>query len=120
MDKPTVYIETSIISNLTSRPSVHVRTLALQQATRFWWRHERPKYRLFTSNLVIEEIKRGNEEASRRRMVAIQDLAILEITPDMIPLANLLVKKHLLPPKAMEDAIHIAIGGYYAIDYLLT
>lgn len=34
--KPTVYIETSVISYLTARPSRDLRTAAYQQVTRDW------------------------------------------------------------------------------------
>ncbi len=120
MDKPTVYVESSIISNLTSRPGTHVTTFFLQQATRKWWKKERPNFQLFISDVVLAEICKGDAQASRRRVRAVRNLRILEYGPNIFPLADLLIKKHLLPPKAVEDAIHIAIASYFGMDYLLT
>ncbi|MCY4572886.1 MAG: DNA-binding protein, partial [Gemmatimonadetes bacterium] len=34
---PTAYIETSVVSYLTSRPSRDIVVVALQQVTREWW-----------------------------------------------------------------------------------
>ena len=36
-DKKKVYVETTVISDLTSRPSPLVRNLARQLATKEWW-----------------------------------------------------------------------------------
>ena len=41
----TVYIETSIASYLTARPSRDLRAAAWQQTTIQWWEQERPKCR---------------------------------------------------------------------------
>lgn len=42
----SVYIETSIVSYLTSRPSRDLRAAAWQQITTQWWEQERPKHEL--------------------------------------------------------------------------
>ena len=49
--KPSVCIETSVISYLTARPSRDVIVLAHQEVTRGWW-EQRSRYRLFVSRLV--------------------------------------------------------------------
>ena len=51
----SVYIETSIPSYLTARPSTDVRAAAWQQITYQWWEEERHKYEIFISELVIAE-----------------------------------------------------------------
>ena len=52
----TVYIETSIVSHATARPSSDPNIAALQIQAREWWRLERPKFDLVTSQLVIREV----------------------------------------------------------------
>jgi hypothetical protein len=47
----TVYIETSIPSYLTARPSRDIRVAAWQQITTQWWDEARADYDLFTSEL---------------------------------------------------------------------
>ena len=50
-----VYIETSIVSHASSRPSSDPAIAALQSQARDWWQLERPKFELVTSQLVINE-----------------------------------------------------------------
>ena len=49
----TVYIETSIVSHATARPSSDLSIATLQRQARDWWSIERPKFDLVTSQLVI-------------------------------------------------------------------
>jgi hypothetical protein len=69
--KPKVYIETSIISYLTARPSKNVLAAAWQQSTADWWTIQRPRFDLFTSELVVEEAEQGDAEAASKRLVAL-------------------------------------------------
>jgi hypothetical protein len=52
--KPTVYIETLVISYLTARQSNDVRALASQSVTLEWWEAQRPNFELFISPAVCE------------------------------------------------------------------
>jgi hypothetical protein len=72
--KKSVYIETSIPSYLTARPSRDVRAAAWQQITNQWWEEARPDYDLFTSELVIVEASAGNPEAAARRLETLQGI----------------------------------------------
>ena len=44
--KPTVYIETSVVSYLTAWPSRDVVVAAYQQITRDWWRNAQASFEL--------------------------------------------------------------------------
>jgi hypothetical protein len=72
--KKKVYIETSIPSYLTARPSRDVRAAAWQQITGQWWDEARSRYDLFTSELTLTEASTGNPEAAKRRIRAIEDV----------------------------------------------
>jgi hypothetical protein len=63
-----VYVETSIASYLTARPSRDLRASAWQETTIEWWEQERPKYSLFTSELVLAEARAGDADAAGRRI----------------------------------------------------
>jgi hypothetical protein len=59
MDKKSVYIETSIISYLTARPSSDLLAAAWQKVTIDWWDTQRDRFDLFASEIVIEEAGKG-------------------------------------------------------------
>jgi hypothetical protein len=50
--KPKVYLETTIPSLLTGRPSRDLLIAAHQQATRDWWDNRRHFYRLFIDDII--------------------------------------------------------------------
>jgi len=57
--KPSVYVETTIVSYLAARPSHGIIVRAHQELTRRWWRR-RGTFELFASPLVVEEVIRGS------------------------------------------------------------
>ncbi len=116
----TVYIETSIPSYLTARPSRDVRTTAWQQLTSQWWEQEKPKYELFTSELVLAEAGAGDPEAAQRRLASLQDIRSLTISDEAKHLAIRLVADGGIPVHAEADALHVATATVHAMDYLLT
>ena len=81
--KKSVYIETSIPSYLTARPSRDVRAAAWQQITSQWWDEARVDYDLFTSELVTVEASAGNPEAAARRLEALRGIAELPIDEEV-------------------------------------
>ena len=116
----TVYIETSIPSYLTARPSRDIRAAAWQQITSQWWDEARAEYDLFTSELVIVEASAGNSEAAGRRLEALQGIAELPIDQEVQELAEELISKGGVPAGAEADALHIAVAALHRIDDLLT
>ena len=50
--KERVYLETSVVSYLTSRPSRDLVIAAHQELTRQWWAERRSGFDLFISELV--------------------------------------------------------------------
>lgn len=118
--KPKVYIETSVISYLTARPSNDLRAMANQSSTQDWWDTQRSHHDLYLSEFVLSEASRGNPEAARRRLVAMEGLPLLQTTEEVRSLAKALIQRHALPAKAEIDAYHVAIAACHGIEYLLT
>jgi Mg-chelatase subunit ChlI len=116
----SVYIETSIPSYLTARPSRDVRTAAWQQITVQWWEQARQHYELFTSELVVSEAAEGSPEAAQRRLDALRGIKELVIDSEMEALAARLVAEGGFPAEAEVDALHVAIAAVQAVDLLLT
>ena len=72
---PTAYIETSVISYLTARPSRDVVVAAYQEVTREWWRDAGARFNLVASELVRAECAAGDSEAARARLGALESVA---------------------------------------------
>ena len=94
---PTAFIETSVVSYLTARPSRDVVTAAYQAVTRDWWRLAPGRFELVASELVIAEAGAGDPEAARARLAALEDVALLEATPDAERLARTLLDSGAVP-----------------------
>lgn len=114
-----VYIETSVISYLTARPSKNVIEAGHQQSTYLFWDRNR-QFDLFASELVLAECSAGDSDAAGKRLAALQGIPLLEITAQCIELAKDLVLTGIVPTKASEDALHISIATVHFADYLLT
>ena len=120
MDKKTVYIETSIVSYLTARPSSDLLAAAWQKVTVDWWETQRSRFELYTSDLVLEEAGRGNTEAAARRLEALTGIPLLAFADVVRALSKALIQEGALPAKAVGDSLHIALSATHGIDYLLT
>jgi hypothetical protein len=56
----SVYIETTIISYLVSRPSRDLLVAAHQQITHEWWSRRRAQFECYVSQVVIDEVQAGD------------------------------------------------------------
>ena len=70
----SVYIESSIISYLTSRPSRDVVKAGHQVITSNWWLNSKSQYEVYISALVEEEISGGDPTAAAKRLEAVADI----------------------------------------------
>jgi PIN domain len=115
-----VYIETTIVSYLTARPSRDLIIAAHQQITHDWWNTRRNNYELCVSELVLVEAGAGDAQAAQERLLVIQAMLVIETTTEAFELAAELLRAGALPQKAADDALHIAIAATRSIPYLLT
>ena len=115
-----VYIESSVISYLVSRPSRDVVIAGRQAISHEWWENHRQRFELRVSALVEEEISRGDPLAAQRRFALIQDIPSLAISDEATELAELLLKQGAVSEGSEEDALHIGIAAAQGADYLLT
>ena len=120
MDKPTLYIETSIVSYLAADPSRHPVTARNQQLTHDWWNTRRPQYALYTSDAVLKEIARGDASMAARRLALLAPIELLPEREQVTLLADELRSRLRLPGRAAADALHIAFAAAYRLDYLMT
>ena len=108
----SVYIESSVISYLTARPS---RDLGF---TAEWWEDFRLRYDVYVSPLVVEEISAGDTSAKRLRVIA--DIPSVAVAAEAESLASALLAANAVPANSARDALHIAIAATQGIDYLIT
>ena len=80
--KPKVYLETTIISYFTARSSRDIIIAAHQQVTQEWWHERRNDFDLFISQIVLQEVNQGDEEAIQRRLEMIETIPEIEVNPD--------------------------------------
>lgn len=116
----TVYIETSIVSHATARPSSDIQIAALQHQARNWWSTERSNFELVTSQLVIDEASAGDSTAAKDRLKLLDGLPTVPINEDVRNLARAIVSASIMPQKAAADALHVAAAAVSGVQYLLT
>ena len=119
-DSQTVYIETSVVSYLTARPTSSLLAAAWQKITADWWDADKTRFTICTSALTIEEAGRGDPDAAARRLAALEGVPLLPITDSVAELAKALLDGGALPKNALNDALHIGVSAVYGIRYLLT
>lgn len=117
---PTLYIETSIVSYLRQRPSSQVVMAARQLLTHQWWNNERNNYELVTSQYVIDEASSGDPDLAAERLESLEEIPLLPLDPQIADIADEIMGRAILPPKASVDALHIAMVAHHGIQYLLT
>jgi len=116
----SVYIETTIPSYATAKPSMDIISANRQNITKLFWEYERSKYRLYISQFVLTECRQGNSEAAKRRLEFIKDIALIPETNSTEDLANEYFNFLKISERAKTDCFHLAICVEAKIDYLLS
>jgi predicted nucleic acid-binding protein len=120
MDKPTLYLETSVISYLAARPSRDPGTARNQRITHEWWDTRRGEYILLASPTVLDEAALGDAEFARRRRSYLDRVPLLQVTGEVEVLADVLLRQVPLPVHARSDALHVAVAAVYGVAFFLT
>ena len=118
--KKRVYLETSIISYLTSRPSRDLVTAANQHISHEWWERRHLDFELVASRYVWVEAAAGDPRAAADRLVLLGGIMELPFSPEVELLAQVLCQQGALPTRARIDALHVAAAAVAGVDYLLT
>jgi predicted nucleic acid-binding protein len=120
MSRVRVYVETSVVSYLVSRPSRDIVTAAHQEITRDWWDAKETHTEVFVSELVLAEAGRGDPNIAAVRLAKLQELPLLSISQTVSDFASMLLKEKLVPPGSEADALHIALATVHQIQFLVT
>lgn len=120
MDKPRVYLESSVVSYRVARPSHDVVVAGHQKITHLWWNNHIEEYEVCISESVLQEIQRGDPSAAKERIGITSGFHLLPVSADVEPLAADYMRELQLPQRALYDAIHIATASVHCVEYLLT
>ncbi|MCY3550890.1 MAG: type II toxin-antitoxin system VapC family toxin [Candidatus Poribacteria bacterium] len=119
-EKPKVYIETTVVSYLVSRPSAAATVASWQQATRRLWEESTDRFEFVVSDVVLDEVKEGDVIAAQQRLEVLSLLRVLETSPETDLLAQKLLNAGAVPQRSAPDAEHIAIATVHSIEYLVS
>ena len=118
--KPRVYVETSVISYLTSRPSRDFLVVARQEFSRQWWELRFERFDAVISGMVTSEISRGDPGAALRRAQLCEGLESLIVDEKATALAQQLIQLKAIPEQEPEDATHIAVAALNNIQFIAS
>src|SRR5262249_9019628 len=116
---PSVYLDSSIPSYHLPQgndPIIHARHLL----TRRWWESELPRFDAYVSEIVLEEIGRGDPRRAAERLALVQTLKVLEVDSEVERVAQFYMEHFAMPRKNERDALHLAVASVHQMDYLLT
>ena len=120
MPRKTVYIETSVVSYLTARPTADLRAAARQMDTAEWWETQRERFDLRTSAIAIESAGRGDPAARARELAVLSGIPVLPMTEAAVELSDGLIREAALPATAANVALQLALTAVHGVDFLLT
>ena len=118
--KKRVYIETTVVSYFTARPSRDIIVAGYQETTRDLWPELATKYETYISAIVYEEAGKGDPDQVRKRLAAFEVFPMLDIDDDARFLAEKIIDGKGIPADYPEDALHIAVAAVNGMDVLVT
>lgn len=118
--KSKVYVETTVVSYLVARPSYDVTVASRQQATQQLWTEYADNFEFMISDIVLNEVSRGDVIAAQQRLKVLADLPVLDMPLEAVTLVENLIDAGAIPEDSRPDAQHIAIATVNSIEYLIS
>jgi predicted nucleic acid-binding protein len=118
--KLRIYIETSVISYLTSRPSGNTIIAGHQAATQDLWDMLGKDVEAYVSDLVLQESAKGDEGQAGLRLNVVSGFAVLDIDEEVESLARAIINGKAVPANCPEDAVHVAAAAVNELDVIVT
>jgi predicted nucleic acid-binding protein len=109
-----------VISYYTAFRTRDLVMAAHQEITWEWWGTVLPSLDPCVSQIVFDEISRGDVKAAQRRIAVADKFKVLEMTADIASLADLYFKALDIPKKARNDSFHLALAVHHGMDYLVS
>jgi hypothetical protein len=119
MVKPTVYLDTNIISAFWYT-GADVAGLARRLKTREWWQDEREHFSVWVSAATEDELAAGKFGRQADCLRFVRRLSYLPISGPTRRFAAKLVERSVVPAEKPGDAVQMAACAVHRIDYLLS
>ena len=74
----SVYLETTVVGNVAGRIHPDPEIASRQHKTRRWWATAKSHYRLYISQLLLDECRAGDPTAAQERIDEITGLSRLD------------------------------------------
>ncbi|MFO0515064.1 MAG: DNA-binding protein, partial [bacterium] len=75
----SVYIETSVIGYLTARSTRNLVVAGNIETTRDWWQNRRNDFVLYISQVVLDEVAKGDTEIALKRLEIVNEMPLVEL-----------------------------------------
>ena len=118
--KPKLYMETTVPSYLTARPSRDLIVAGHQQLTWEWWQKRKTSFNIYISQFVLDEANAGDLKAAKDRLNMLAGFELLDINEAVTDLASAILESGIIPQKAATDAAHIAVATVHRMQFLMT
>lgn len=119
MPKPSVYLDTNIISAYWYEGD-DVMSVARRIQTREWWESERLHFQLWVSITTLNELQAGKFPRQTDCVRTARRVSRLPINKATYAVSRELLKTGMLPSSKPGDAMQMAIAAAHEVDYLLT
>lgn len=116
MRKETLYLDTSVASAYYDG-----RAKERQEATIKFWKEVLPNYKVYISEITVEELGDTKDETVRKKLKElIKGFKVMKANKRIRELARAYVKNRIFSEKYIDDALHTAMVSYYEISYLVS
>lgn len=111
--KPTLYLESSVISMYFQNEAPYLRDL-----TRQFWLDILPRFDVYISEVVVEEIEATPDPNLLQALEElVEDFKVLEVSKEIIDLSMVYLSHRRIP---REDALHLASASIGQMDFIVT
>jgi len=118
MKRLKLYLETSVWNFYFADDAPEKRDVTIQ----FFQLIQQGKYEIFISSVVFDEINRAlsTKQQALLQLIKTYHPKELELFEDVFLLADRYIQEQVLPPRATDDAKHVAVATHYAMDALIS
>jgi predicted nucleic acid-binding protein len=123
---PRIYLETTIFNFYfaKNRRQYFGKTIEYcQEVKRLFEEMKAGKFKAYSSEYVIEEIRLDVNQAHRIEMLQLitdYNVMILSKSRKIERLAHLYLQAGAIPQKYVDDALHIATSAIYDLDFIVS